>query len=172
MSTALELIRTVEANGGQMRVENDCLVIAPEDAATPILDDLRRHKAEIIGLLQSRPASPAEAPIDEGWKLWLQERCVFRDHWWFGTGALYRDFARWCADRRQPSPESWRPFVAALRVEGFQITSDGLVYGLILKADLAIYERFQAAANPAKATTDAQRIRQRPERWLRKRTAT
>ncbi len=48
MSTAMELIRAVEANGGQMQVEGDCLVIAPEDAATPLLDALRRHKVKSL----------------------------------------------------------------------------------------------------------------------------
>jgi len=53
MRTAQELIRTVVANGGQLRVEDGWLVIAPEDAATPVLEELRQHKAEIIGLLES-----------------------------------------------------------------------------------------------------------------------
>lgn len=147
MSPAAELIEAVEANGGQMRVEDDCLVITPEDAATPILDDLRRHKAEIISLLQNRSALPAGAVLDEMWELWLKERCVYRDHWWGGTGALYRDFAWWCAARSGLFSAPWRTFVAALVAEGFQITSDGLVYGLILKADLEAHERFQTAPN-------------------------
>jgi hypothetical protein len=59
MSAALELIRTVEANGGQLRVEDGWLVIAPEDAATPVLEELRQHKAELIAELAGRPAMPA-----------------------------------------------------------------------------------------------------------------
>ena len=165
MSTAMELIRAVEANGGQMRVEGDCLVIAPEDAATPLLDALRRHKVEIIGLLQSRGASPADTPIDEGWEFWLKERCVYRDHWWGGTGALYRDLADWCAANGRPLSAPWRAFLVALRAEGFQITSDGLIYGLILKADFEAYERFETAADSAKATVPAQRTRKQAARW-------
>ena len=41
MSTALELIRAVEANGGLIRVEDGWLVIAPEDAAAPVMEELR-----------------------------------------------------------------------------------------------------------------------------------
>jgi len=165
MSTALELIRAIEANGGRMRVENDYLVIAPEDAAKPILDDLRRHKAEIIDLLRNRSISPAATLMDEGWEIWLQERCVYRDRWWFGTGALYRDLTGWCAARGKPSPESWQAFVSELRTEGFQTTSDGLVYGLILKVDLEAYERFQTVSDRAKVAVPMGRTGKRAGRW-------
>jgi hypothetical protein len=59
MSAALELIRTVEANGGHLRVDGECLVIAPGEAAAPVIDELRQHKAELIVELARRPAMPA-----------------------------------------------------------------------------------------------------------------
>jgi hypothetical protein len=33
--------------------------------------------------------------------------------------------------------------MTALQAEGFAVTTDGLVYGLMLKADLEAHERFQ-----------------------------
>jgi hypothetical protein len=59
MSAALELIRTVEANGGHLRVDGEYLVIAPGEAAAPVIDELRQHKAELIAELAHRPAMPA-----------------------------------------------------------------------------------------------------------------
>ena len=147
MSAALELIRAVEANGGQLRVDGEYLVIAPKDAAEPLIDELRQHKSEIIDLLQKRPDA-AESPQDDGWGIWLLERCVFRDRWWGGTGALHLDLARWCMAHKRPIPASRRAFVAALQTEGFQVTSDGLVYGLILKSDLEAHERFHLVSIP------------------------
>ncbi len=159
MSAALDLIRKVEANGGHLRVDGEYRVIAPGEAAAPVMEELREHKAEIIGLLQSQPDLPAITPIDDGWGLWLLERCVYRDRWWGGAGALCLDLARWRADHGQPVPASRRAFVTALQTEGFQVTSDGLVYGLVLKADLEAHERFQTAPNPAKTPVPARRTR-------------
>ena len=136
MSTALELIQTIEANGGRFRVDGEYLVIAPGKAAAPVIDELRQHKSEIIGLLQDRHDMPLEDPLDDGWGLWLLERCVYRDHCWGGAGALYLDLAHWCVAHGRPVPASRRAFVTALQTEGVQVTSADLVYGLILKADL------------------------------------
>jgi hypothetical protein len=165
MSAAVELIQAVKANGGQIRVEGDCLVIAPGEAAAPVMDELRQHKAEIIGLLESgsiQPDDPVEGPIDEGWGEWLLEQCAFRDRWWSGTGALYLSLARWCASHGRPAPASRAAFVTALQGEGFQVRRDGsdvLVVGLVLKADLEAFERFQTAPTPAQPTVHARRTR-------------
>jgi len=59
MSAALELIRTVEANGGCFRVDGEYMVIAPGEAATPVMEELRQLKPEIIELLARRPAMPS-----------------------------------------------------------------------------------------------------------------
>jgi hypothetical protein len=65
---------------------------------------------------------------------------------------LHLDLSRWCADHGRPVPESRAAFVAALQTESFAVTTDGLVYGLMLKADLEAHERFQnppeSAYNP------------------------
>jgi hypothetical protein len=159
MRAALELIRAVEANGGQLRVDGDYLVIAPEDVAAPVIEELRQHKSEIISLLQGRPDLQTEAPIDDGWGLWLLEQCAFRDRWWGGTGALFLSLAHWCASHGRPVPASRAVFVATLQGEGFQLTSDGLVYGLVLKADLEAHERFQTAPTPTRVAVPARRTR-------------
>src|SRR5271157_6303384 len=57
--TALDLIQIVEANGGHLRVEDGWLVIAPGEAAAPVMEELRKHKAELIAELARRPAMPA-----------------------------------------------------------------------------------------------------------------
>jgi hypothetical protein len=59
MSAALELIRTVEANGGHLRVDGEYLAIAPGEAAASVIDELRQHKAELMAELARRPAMPA-----------------------------------------------------------------------------------------------------------------
>ena len=57
--TALDLIQIVEANGGRLRVDGEYLVIAPGEAAAPVMEELRQRKTEIIELLAERPAMPA-----------------------------------------------------------------------------------------------------------------
>ena len=59
MSAALELIRTMEANGGRFRIDGEYLVIAPGQAAAPVMEELRQHKAELMAELARRPAMPA-----------------------------------------------------------------------------------------------------------------
>jgi len=160
-STAMQLVQRIEANGGRFLIEGEELVIRPGDAAMPLVEELRTHKAEIIALLRSRATTPAEAPIDEGWGLWMLARCVYRDRCFGGVGALYVDLARWCADHGRPVPASRRAFVTALQAAGFAVTTDGLVYGLMLTEDLEAHERFQAApegsGQPERATAGKQR---------------
>lgn len=57
-SAALSLIRAVEAKGGRITVDGSWLVIDPREAGEPIADELLRHKAEIIALLQVLPPMP------------------------------------------------------------------------------------------------------------------
>jgi hypothetical protein len=166
MSAALDLIRTVEANGGRLRVDGEYLVIAPKDAAEPLIDQLRQHKSEIIDLLQKRPDA-TESAQDDGWGIWLLERCVFVDRWWGGTGALHLDFASWCIAHSRPIPASRRAFVAVLQSEGFQVTSDGLVYGLILKADLEAHERFHVAPDPVETAAPTLSSSRAARRWAK-----
>lgn len=58
MNTALELIQVVEANGGHFRVDGECLVIAPGEAAAPVMEELRQLKAELLAELARRPNLP------------------------------------------------------------------------------------------------------------------
>lgn len=143
MSFAVDLIRAVEANGGRFRIDGEWLVVVPKAAATPVREDLRRHKTEIIRLLQSRIAQSPEAQLNAGWGEWLLAECIFRDHWWGRVGALHLSLARWCVNSGQPMPVSRRSFEDALLQEGFLVTSDSLVYGLVLKEDVLAHERFQ-----------------------------
>jgi hypothetical protein len=160
MSTALELVQAVEANGGRFRVDGEYLVIAPEDAAAPVMEELRLHKAEIIDLLRNRDATPAEIPTDDLLPgEWLLENCLYRDRWWGGVGCLHLDLSRWCAAHGRPAPESRRTFIAALQAEGFQLTSDGLVVGLVLREDVLAHEGFRNP--PAKAEPAPKRARRR-----------
>lgn len=144
MNEAEELIRIVEARGGRLTIEGAKLVIEPKEAALPVADALRAYKPEIVALLQSRAEETESAPADPLPGEWLLERCVYRDHAWGGIGGLFLDLARWCVEHGQPAPESRRALTAELEAEGFAVTTDGLVYGLMLAEDLQAHERFQA----------------------------
>ena len=151
MNSAMELIQRIEANGGRFLIEGEELVIRPGDAAMPLMKELRARKAEIIALLRTRTEQEAEsAPESDALPgEWLLENCLFLDRWWGGTGSLYLDAAHWCAAHRHPAPVSRQAFIAALRGEGFQVGSDGLVAGLVLKADVLAHEAFQNPPEPA-----------------------
>ena len=139
-SAAWELVSFVEANGGEFLIDGEDIVIRPGDAAMPVLEELREHKVAIIALLQSRSCTtdPAGNLLDGEWML---QECAYVDRWWGGIGALHLSLARWSASHGRPTPASRRDFVTALQSEGFQVASDGLVYGLILKADLEAHLR-------------------------------
>jgi hypothetical protein len=159
-SMAMELVQAVEANGGRLTIEGEWLVIYPTEAGAPLVEELRQHKPEIIALLKSRTEQETETVSDsDALGLWMLARCVYRDRCWGGIGALHLDLARWCADHERPVPASRRAFVDALQEEGFAVTKDGFVYGLMLGGDLEVYERYQAApvdrAQPSRACPDA-----------------
>ena len=59
MSAAMELIQIVESSGGRFRVDGDRLGIVPREAAAQVIEELRRHKPEIIELLAQRPTIPS-----------------------------------------------------------------------------------------------------------------
>jgi hypothetical protein len=144
MTPAAELVQIVEQRGGRLFIEGEKLVIEPEEAALPLVDSLRAYKPEIVALLQSRIEQEMEsAPENDALGLWMLERCVYRDRCFGGVGALFLDLARWCADHGQTAPESRRAFTAELQAEGFAVTTDGLVYGLMLGEDLETVMHFQ-----------------------------
>jgi hypothetical protein len=133
MSTATELVLTVEALGGRFLVDGAELVIRPGDAAMPLLKELRANKLAIIAFLQSRTEQQPD-PDNDGLGLWLLDRCLFRDHSWSGVAPLHLDRSRWCAEHGRPMPGSRRAFVTALQAEGFAV-DDGLVYGLLFREE-------------------------------------
>jgi hypothetical protein len=145
MTAASELVSMIEAHGGQFLIDGEELVIRPGELALPVLETIRTHKGEIISLLLSRENQSADGPLDSQWML---EQCAYRDGWWGGIGSLHLDLARWLTERGKVAPASRRAFVAALQTEGFQVTSDGLVYGLVLKSDVEFHLQFQ---NPVRA---------------------
>jgi hypothetical protein len=138
MNAALELIQTIEANGGRIRVEDGCLVIAPAEAAAPVLDSLRQHKTEIIGLLQSR-GIPPDDPTE--WRTpfarWLEATCA-RDHRCSGgVSSLHIAFCEW-AIAHDDVPCKRLTFECLLRESGFQIDEAAgvtLVSGLTFRGD-------------------------------------
>jgi len=58
VSAAQRLIEIVEANGGRFMVDGDRLGIVPATAAALVMEELRRHKAELIAEIARRPAMP------------------------------------------------------------------------------------------------------------------
>jgi hypothetical protein len=144
-STAIELIRTVEANGGRLSVEGDKLVIEPREAAEPLVDELRAHKAQIIALIQS-PTHDPEAWMED-FHRWALDRCVYRDRCFGGIGALWSDFGEWAVGHSSV-PCTRRTFELLLTDFGF-FFAEGMIYGLILKADLwALDARPEASEQP------------------------
>ena len=158
MSTA-ELVRAVEANGGQFLVDGEELVIRPADAAIPLLEQLRANKAAIIALLQGTTARP-EHEADE-LELWLRDRCVFHDRSWTPVAVLHLDRFRWRAGRGLPVALQGLAFVDALRAQGVTVTTDGLCGGLLLKEDWKRHEAFQAAPEPSKPPARVTRAKRR-----------
>jgi hypothetical protein len=162
MNEASELIAIVESRGGRLTIEGDRLVIEPKEAALPLVESLRAYKPQIVALLQSRPKQETKgAQGTDAFGFWMLARCVYRDRSWGGVGALHLDLARWCAEHGQPAPESRRAFTAELQTEGFAVTTDGLVYGLMLAEDWEAHQRFQAApqasGKPARTTVGKKR---------------
>jgi hypothetical protein len=58
MMQPVEIIHLVECAGGTFRVKGDMLGVRPGSVGQSILDEIRLHKWEIIGLLSERPAMP------------------------------------------------------------------------------------------------------------------
>ena len=143
MRTALELIRTVVANGGQLRVEDGWLVIAPEDAATPVLEELRQHKAEIIGLLESTCILPDDPAVwRKSFARWLESTCVRHPRCFGGVGCLHIAFCKW-ESGRGGVPCSRDTFERLLVESGFltgEVAGVALVSGLTFREDFEPYQ--------------------------------
>ncbi len=142
MNCAAELIRAVEANGGRFRVEDGWLVISPEHAAAPLLEDLRRHKEEIIGLLKA-----TDVPCEdfETWRSdfgrWLDSSCSRLPRWFSGVSVLHLNFCEW-EIIRSGVPCRRDTFVRLIEDFGFrvgEVEKTLLVSGLALKSDVAAH---------------------------------
>lgn len=142
MTAALELIHTVEAHGGQLRVEDGWLVIAPQDAAEPLIEELREHKAEIIRVLRARDI-PAHDPAEfrEPFARWMDVACVRSTRCFGGVGCLHIAFCEWAIDH-DDDPCSRDTFERLLEELGFLI---GEVAGVVLVSGLTFTEDIQAA---------------------------
>ncbi len=142
MSAALELIRTVEANGGQLRVENGWLIVAPEEAAAPVMKELRQHKAEIVGLLQLASIPPIDpAEWRQPFKAWLNARCFRTSRWFTAVYALHDDYCDW-EIAQNGVPCTCETFLGLLAECGFLVGDNGaaLVSGLALRHDMEAFK--------------------------------
>jgi hypothetical protein len=134
MSAALEVIKAIEANGGRVTVEGDCLVIVPRRAGIPLLPQLQEHKPEILALLQQRARDP------ETWRArfvtWLLESCELRKGCKDSqsVASLLIDFAEWCAAHDADAP-CREMFERLLSDSGLPL-KNGLAVGIALKVDL------------------------------------
>ena len=139
MSAASELIQRVEGNGGQFRVDDGWLVIAPGEAAMPVIEELRKHKAAIIGVLESRNSPPHDpAEWREPFARWLDSVCVRDPRCWGGVGCLHIAFCEW-AVAQNDVPCNRFTFECLLRELGFlldEVAGVGLVSGLTFREDL------------------------------------
>jgi hypothetical protein len=63
MTVILELIQTVEAAGGRFMIDGDRLGIVPANAAAPVMEELRKHKAELLAELLARHSIPSGAHL-------------------------------------------------------------------------------------------------------------
>lgn len=140
MSAALELIRTVEANGGRLRIEGGSLVIAPDSAGLPIVAELRQHKQEIMRLIEHRREIPVQDP--EAWRAdfvqWLDSECALYPRAFGGLASLHLAFCDWENARREV-PCTRKTFAAMLFELGFlvgEVNGTALVSGLVLKEDV------------------------------------
>src|SRR5262245_38117447 len=74
MKVALELLRTLQARGVALRTDGDDLFVRPAELVQPAeVDALRRHKAEVLRLLEPRPrpelVAEYEAILGRLWRL-------------------------------------------------------------------------------------------------------
>jgi hypothetical protein len=85
------------------------------------------------GMANHDPAAWAE-----DFHRWAINQCVFRDRCFAGIGGLLRHFCEWQV-MRDEVPCTRNTFEALLRDGGF-FFAEGLVYGLLLKADVVAME--------------------------------
>jgi hypothetical protein len=144
MSAALDLIQTVKANGGELRVDDGWLVITPEGAAAPVLEELRQHKAEIVALLQTARTQLDDPPdwladLREPFEQWLKSECVREPRCFGGARPLHLAFCEWETARNE-APCTRDAFERLLTELGFligKVNDDLLVSGLAFRNDVS-----------------------------------
>lgn len=156
-----QVIEFIRSRGGRLWIEGDLLIVEPDSAGLPIIDQLRAAKPQIVALIQNGQGVSDETDSDTLPGQWLLDRCVSRDRCFGGIAALHLDLARWCAEHGLPVPASRRAFVEALEAEGFTVSTDGMVAGLVLKADLWALVAPEASAEPEQATAGKRRTGRR-----------
>jgi hypothetical protein len=107
-------------------------------------------KPSSVGFVSSRPVQIRIISHDSGMAIhdpaawaadfhhWAITRCVFRDRCFGSVGALLSDFTEWQA-MRDEVPCTRMTFESLLRNAEF-LFAEGLVYGLLLKADVVAME--------------------------------
>lgn len=144
MSTVHELIQIVESAGGKFMIDGDRLGIVPATAAAPVLEELRRNKPEIIGLILERNAAVWRRPFTG----WLNFTCARRPRDFAGLVCLHRSFVEWQAEHNDQAPDL-AVFEALLVERGFltgEVAGTKLVSGLAFRDDLESIRRFQRGA--------------------------
>lgn len=140
MNAARFLMTTIERRGGRLSVDGEFLVVEPSEAGASLLNELRIHKTEIIGLLRGEAAGMADhdpGAWSDDFLMWLKSGRIMhregRDDWG-GVGSLHIDFCEW-AVTHDAVPCTRRTFERLLEEGNFHI-ADGLVRGVVLLVDL------------------------------------
>jgi hypothetical protein len=124
MSAALGVIRIVESAGGRFVVDGERLGIFPKDAAAPVLEELRKHKLEIIDLIHRREVERDDRlrKFFVWWfdaRIWLDTEAIAlhkpNPRWWSGVTALHRACCRWILEHNQVVPPTSDEFILLLR---------------------------------------------------------
>jgi len=103
--------------------------------------------------IEPRPPQPmlhAPEAWMEDFHWWALTQCVFRDRCFGHVRALLRDFCEWQLIRDEV-PCTRSTFEVLLRDAGF-LFADGLVYGLLLKADVLAMEPDDTGTVPLAST--------------------
>jgi hypothetical protein len=92
------------------------------------LEDIRRQNAPC--------PEPPLADFDAALQQWLEQRCLYQERYRGGVASLHLDYVLWCGQELDV-PCSLSCFQVWLALQGFQLSSFGLVHGLVLKVDLS-----------------------------------
>lgn len=146
MNSVPELIQAVESAAGRFMVDGGCPGIAPGTAAASAMEELRKHKAEIIGSIQSRRIQPLDpAQWRKPFALWLDSSCIRNLRCSGGLRCLHIAFCEWEC-RRGGVPCTRDTFERLLEESYFlmgEVAGVVLVSGLVLREDLDADEHLQ-----------------------------